>query len=447
MGKQITPFAAERLLKTASRGFKVASPGSLRDRQTSSRVIFMSSLSFVASVLAVALVVACSDSTGPTVLAVKSGDKQTALAGTPVPAPIVISGTGGQNATFTVLAGGGTLSSTTGTVNADGTVTAPTWTLGKSAVPQQLEVTIGSRKIVITANVQTSYKIDLRFFGRTMTAAQQALFTNAANRIRAIVVGQLPVVTISASDSAATACGVTGVPEPTGSVDGILIYASIDSIDGRNKILAQSGPCFVRVQNTQLDFRTSIGVMKFDSADINSLAGSGNLQEVITHEMLHVVGFGSFWAFPGGDSAGKVLLINPGADVRYTGQGGIAGCQAIGGVSTCATSVPVEGSQGGDGTINSHWRETTFNNELMTGFLNSGVNPLSKMTIKSLEDLGYTVDASAADPFTIPGGSVRASFRADDITATTTPGAWEKPLPRAPRGLPTTGIPQSSGSK
>jgi hypothetical protein len=110
-------------------------------------------------------------------------------------------------------------------------------------------------------------------------------------------------------------------------------------------------------------------------------------------------------------------------------------------VSTCATSVPVEGSQGGDGTINSHWRETTFNNELMTGFLNTGTNPLSKMSIKSLEDLDYTVDVSAADPFTIPGGSIRASFRADDVTATTTPGSWEKPLPRAPRGLRTVWTP------
>ena len=403
----------------------------------------MRSLSFVGVAIALALGAACSDSTGPSGLSVRSGDKQTAPAGTPLPSPIIIAGTGGQNVTFTVVAGGGTLSSNTGTVNADGTVTAPTWTLGNSAVPQQLEATIGGRKVEITATIQTSYKIDVRFFGRTMSADQKALFTNAANRIRAIIVGQVPQVNVAGTDVAKD-CDAPGVPTLTGNVDGILIYASIDSIDGKSKILAQSGPCFVRVDdNNQLDFRTSIGVMKFDSADINSLAGSGNLQEVITHEMLHVVGFGSFWTFPGGDSAGKVLLINPGGDVRYTGPGGIAGCQAIGGVSTCATNVPVEDVQGGDGTINSHWRETTFDNELMTGFLNRGTNPLSKMTIKSLEDLGYTVDVSAADPFTIPGGSIRASFRANDVTATPTAGTWEKPLPHPPRGLPTVWTPQS----
>ena len=39
-------------------------------------------------------------------------------------------------------------------------------------------------------------------------------------------------------------------------------------------------------------------------------------------------------------------------------------------------------------------------NELMTGFLNSGsANPLSVLTIASLQDLGYTVNTAAADAF------------------------------------------------
>jgi hypothetical protein len=401
----------------------------------------MRSSSLVALSVSIAFLGACSDSTAPVNVVVKSGDNQAALAGTAVGAPIIIT-TGGQNATFTVVAGGGSLSSSTGTVNSDGTVTAPTWTLGKSVVPQQLQVTVGSKTLTVNATIQTSYKIDVKFFGRAMPADEQALFTNAANRIRAMVVGQIPLVNVAGTDVAKD-CGATGVAPLTGNVDGVLIYASIDSIDGHNKILAQSGPCFIRVSNGQNDWRTSIGIMKFDSADISSLAGSGNLQEVITHEMIHVVGLGSFWAFPNDTNPGVPLLTNPGPDVRYTGAGGIAGCQAIGGITTCATSVPVEGSQGGDGTINSHWRESTFNNELMTGFLNIGTNPLSKMTIKALQDLGYTVNPADADPFTIPGGSIRASFRANDATATPTPGIWEKALPRKPRGLPTLCMPPS----
>ena len=392
----------------------------------------MRNFSVGALVVSMLFVGACSDSTGPAP-AVKSGDNQTALAGTPVPFPIVLTAGGGQAASFSVAAGGGTIANTTGTVNSDGTITAPTWTLGKSAVPQQLRVTIGSTTTTINATVKTSYKIDVRFFGRALTTDQKALFTNAAARIRAIIVGQLPLVNANGADL--SQCGATGLTgKLSETIDGLVIYASIDSIDGPRKILAQSGPCYIR---DSTDYRTSIGIMKFDSADINFLVGSGNLQEVITHEMMHVVGFGGFW-----DSTAKNLLINYGPNVSYIGAGGIAGCKAIGGVVTCANSVPVEGdTAAGKGTINSHWRESTFGSELMTGFLNAGTNPLSVMTIRSLEDLNYTVNTAAADPFTIPGGSFRASFRSADMTASPTPGQWERPLPHAPRTLPTLGMP------
>ena len=405
----------------------------------------MRHLSAAALIVCIAFVSACSDSAAPpgpvgflAMIAVKSGDNQSALAGTPLTTPPVVVPTDDQNrtvpnqtATFSVIAGGGTIANSTGTVNSDGSITAPTWTLGKSAVTQQLQVTIGSKSTVINAVVSTSYKIDVRFFGRTLTAAQTALFTNAAARIRAIVVGQLPLVNATGADPAS--CGVTGVGPLSETIDGVVIYASIDSIDGRGKILASSGPCYIRNSAAGLDFRTSIGIMKFDSADINFLP-AGNLQEVITHEMMHVVGFGSFW-----DTTAKNLLINYGTTVSYIGTGGIAGCQALGAAITCASSVPVEGVQGGAGTIDSHWRETTFGNELMTGFINGGTNPLSVMTIRSLEDLNYTVNPAAADPYTLPASTnFRASFRADDINATPTPGEWERPaLPHPPRGLPT----------
>jgi Leishmanolysin len=398
----------------------------------------------------IAILSACSDNSGPpggggvltSIIIRPGGNNQTALAGTPLPQPVIVVPVDAQNqtvpnqtATFAVTAGGGAIPTTTGTVNSDGSITVPTWTLGKSAVTQTLQVTVGSVTTNVNAIVTTAYTIDVRFFGRTLTAAQTALFTNAAARIRALVVGQLPPVSTSNTDvSSPNTCGATGVANLSEQIPGVIIFASIDSIDGPRKILAQSGPCYIRNGASGLDFRTSVGIMKFDSADINSLDINGNLQEVITHEMMHVVGFGSFW-----DSTAKNLLINYGTNVSYNGAGGIAGCQQLGAAITCASSVPVEGVQGGAGTINSHWRETTFGNELMTGFLNTGTNPLSVMSIRSLADLGYTVNPAAADPYTLPvGTNLRASFRINDVTATPTPGEWERPaLPHPPRGLPT----------
>lgn len=49
----------------------------------------------------------------------------------------------------------------------------------------------------------------------------------------------------------------------------------------------------------------------------------------------------------------------------------------------------------------------------MTGFLNPGVeNPLSRVTIQSLADMGYTVDITQADPYTLgnPSGVRAPSF-------------------------------------
>ena len=54
----------------------------------------------------------------------------------------------------------------------------------------------------------------------------------------------------------------------------------------------------------------------------------------------------------------------------------------------------------GAGTFNSHWRESVFGSELMTGYLNSGAaNPLSRLTIGAMEDLGYTVNYSVAQTY------------------------------------------------
>jgi hypothetical protein len=288
------------------------------------------------------------------------------------------------------------------------------------------------------APTPSAYKIDLRFFGTATTSAQQTLFANAAARIKQIVVGAPPLVNATGADPAKY-CSATGVPIFSGTIDGVVIYASFDSIDGRGKILAQSGPCYIRQNGTKDDWRTSIGVMKFDTADVAALTGSGNLQEVITHEMLHVLGFGAFWTGPGApppaDTVGANLLINYGPNVSYIGPGGIAGCRSLGGINTCATSVPVEGTAGGDGTIYSHWRESVFGNELMTGFISAGKNPLSIMTIRSLEDLGYTVDTTAADAYTRAGLNLRAAGSAPDPSPTT--GGWEISLPHRPIALPT----------
>jgi hypothetical protein len=335
-------------------------------------------------------------------LAIASGNAQSALAGTSLSLPIRLSPTDqygnrldGQAATFSIGTGGGSIASTTAQAGPDGLITAPAWTLGKSAVPQQLIATVGGQTATVDATVFTNYVIDIRFWGPAMTPDQQALFTAAATRIRGIVVGAVPPEDATGVDPAN--CGVTGVPVLNETIPGVVIYASIQNIDGKGGILAHAGPCYTRSSS---DLRTVIGEMEFDAADFGSLASGGSLVDVITHEMLHVVGVGSEWNQKG-------LLRNYNTlTVEYTGAGGIQGCFQTGGTTSCASAVPVENT-GGAGTANSHWRESVFENELMTGYINTGPMPLSVITVRSIEDIGYTVNPAGADPYNIYIGSLR----------------------------------------
>ncbi|MGK2963005.1 MAG: leishmanolysin-related zinc metalloendopeptidase [Gemmatimonadaceae bacterium] len=334
----------------------------------------------------------------PASVAFISGLDQTALAGNLLPtAPVAQvrdqfnNGVPGVVVLFAVVDGEGFLSSSSVTTNASGNALAPQWRLGKSAIPQTLRATAGAFSANLSATVSTDYLIDLRFHGPPMPLAAEAAFTAAAARIRGAVVGDVPNINVGAGVDL-TVCGLPGV-FLSGIIDDVVIYGSVMPMDGRGGVLARAGPCFVREVGSQ----TVVGIMQFDSDDIQPLIDNGRLRDVIQHEMLHVIGIGTLWNTYG------VLAGAGTAEPRYTGTLGVAACIAIGGAAVCPTHIPVE-NQGGAGTIDSHWRESVFVTELMTGFLGS-VNPLSAMSIQSLGDIGYVTNQSAADPYTIPGQS------------------------------------------
>jgi hypothetical protein len=298
-----------------------------------------------------------------------------------------------QQLTFAVTGGGGSIGSTTATSDADGTVVLSGWTLGRTTLPQVVHAssTTTTLSADVTAVVQSDFHIDVRFFGPGMADDQKALFTNAAARISAIIIGSVPDVTY-AGLSVASACGLPGLPTLDETIHGIVIFASVAPIDGPSGILAGSGPCLLR---SAPGLFPSVGAMLFDVDDLPGLASQGILQDVITHEMLHAVGFGTIW------DAKNLLLAGGTANSAFAGLRARQGCIDDGGTGVCANSVPVENDMI-PGTADAHWRESTFGPELMTGFVNHGPMPLSAITVGSLADLGYTVNPLAADPFVVP---------------------------------------------
>ena len=379
------------------------------------------------------LVISVTGKAGPPAsLTFTTGSNQSALAGTPVAsAPVAKvadqfgNGVSGAPVTFLVTEGEGTLSSNAAvTTDINGNATSPQWTLGKSAVPQALRAaTTGGINSSVFAFVSSDYTVDLRFFGPSMPSSTSGMFTAAAARIKGAVVGDMIDINVVQPVDLAAGCDVEGLPTAFAeNVDDVIIYASVGPIDGAGSVLAFSFPCFVRAPFPAR--QTVIGIMKFDEADIDGMIARGNMTDVIQHEMLHVVGIGTLWSsFNFVQEAGT-------PQSRYTGPLGVQGCIALGGADVCPGSVPLE-TGGGAGTRDAHWSEAVFFNELMTGFVNTRqsvptgiLNPLSSMSISSLGDVGYTVNAKAADPYTIPGHSA-ASILAQLSVSEGQP-AWEQ---------------------
>jgi hypothetical protein len=227
----------------------------------------------------------------------------------------------------------------------------------------------------------------------------QAAFDAAEARWESVLVAGVPSASVSIGENA---CGATN-GALSGVVDDVVIDISTTAIDGDGGVLARAGPCLIASGDRLARF----GVMEFDLADIGDLVASGTLDDVIVHEMGHVLGIGTLWdSIP----AGSLITGAGTADPRFVGARAGAEWSTLGRTGT----VPVE-ALGGPGTADSHWRESVFGNELMTGFINAGSNPLSRLTIASLADLGYLVDVGAADAYSLPGGSLLSALRAPSV--------------------------------
>jgi hypothetical protein len=337
---------------------------------------------------------------------------------------------------FTVTEGEGSIApSTPVTTDASGNATGPVWTLGKLAAPQSLRASVAPTPTTTitgaaSASVTTSYNLEVRFFGPPVNSIVSGVFNFAAARIKGAITGDVFDAAAEATprdlSSNTEGCGVPGLPTAFSErIDDIVIFATITPIDGPNNILGSAFPCFIR-DGPAPNLQTVIGIMRFDSDDIESMVLRGNFTDVITHEMLHVVGLGTLWG-------PEEYNLRQGAGTpqsRYTGALGVGGCVAVGGASVCPGIVPLENT-GGAGTADSHWSEAVFFNELMTGFVNtrssvpSGLlNPFSLISLRSLGDLGYVVNEKAADPYSIPNPAANSVL--GQLNISTPAPQWER---------------------
>ena len=230
------------------------------------------------------------------------------------------------------------------------------------------------------AATESPFTIEVRFMGG-LTQKQKNAFKAAADRWTRVIVGDLPSVMVDGEV-----------------VDDVLILADGADIDGPGKILGQAGPTRIRPGNAgKAAFLPAKGRMSFDKADLKKMEQEKTLNDVIAHEMGHVLGIGTIWSF-------KNLLKGAGtSNPTFSGKKATKEYRDLlgGGSKARSKAVPVENG-GGPGTRDSHWRETVFRTELMSGFISAQGNPLSRMTAASLDDMGYVVDLNAAEAYDLP---------------------------------------------
>jgi hypothetical protein len=255
---------------------------------------------------------------------------------------------------------------------------------GSYDVRTELPAGIGQVASGVDGSLEHGFDIEINYVS-DMTPAQMRMFQLAAKRWEAVIVGDLPAVNTD-----------------IGLVDDIVIDASIITLDGGFGTLAQAEPTRFR-SGSMLPSR---GVMEFDADDIQRIESEGKLLDLVTHEMGHVLGFGTLWAAKGliaGANTTTPRFIGPLATEAYE--------QLF---NAAVTGVPVEG-QGGPGTILSHWRETSLRTELMTGYSEAPgvVEPISIVTVQQFADLGYTVNTGAFDTWD-PGEDLARAWKATD---------------------------------
>ncbi|MCZ6754870.1 MAG: hypothetical protein O7E49_06125, partial [Gemmatimonadetes bacterium] len=285
-------------------------------------------------------------------------------------------GVSGVSVSFTPMSGEGTVNNATVVTDANGDA-AVQWTPGRNGSNFMDVVAGGFATQFFSIRSNASYNIELRFV-TAATMLQKQAFGNAAGDWMTAIGGNLAAIDFSSSPFPNSCGGLFNEPVLDTFVDDLLIWVVFAFIDGPDGVLAQAGPCLIRSTGNL----PIVGGMKFDTADLPP--SSGSLEDISLHEMGHVIGFGAgIWNLVNLNLfqnpsctivAGACNPDLPGADTHFTGANANARWVSVGGGGwippTSATSaVPLENSQGGPGTRDSHWRESTFVNELMTGFI------------------------------------------------------------------------------
>ena len=263
---------------------------------------------------------------------------------------------------------------------------------------------------VSSRSADSNFDLDVRLLS-TVSSQVESSIVGAVELLERVIVGDLPAVDFS--DGALWA-GRCELRDPSSSfsfrnprvnevVDDLIVFVTVERIDGRGGVLAAATPCFCR-SGSHLP---AVSLLALDESDVPFLLSSALLRTTVLHELCHALGFGDALVWNGigllQEPSNPFDGGTPGADSHFGGPLAIAAFDSIGGSNYTGAKVPLENNDVvfGVGSLDGHWRESVFSTELMTSTLDIGSNPLSLVTIAAFEDMGYVVDRSTADHFSL----------------------------------------------
>lgn len=240
------------------------------------------------------------------------------------------------------------------------------------------------------------FNIDLQFRGQRIPKQLKSAFPSAVKRWTSVITKDY--ATSFCFFRGTSPCGIKFAQ--TTCVDDLMVFVQVKKIDGLGGVLAQAGPCFWDELG-----RARLGIMYFDVADATALWRTKRWDSVVLHEMGHVLGLGSL--------AWDLFDLRTSRDpYLYLGAQGNLGNKAVGGPLPQALLEDV----GASSTVGSHWRESVYGDELMTGYVAKPrvKMPLSLLTVKALQDLGYQVDETKADAYRVKPASAKRTRTSPD---------------------------------
>lgn len=266
-----------------------------------------------------------------------------------------------------------------------------------------------SFRVTVRAANPRPFDIDVVLLDEATASQTEAL--EEAVRFWSAILADTELPDVPLGQDAPLGCWDILSDERVGTVDDVVAVVSIRDIDGPGHTLARAGPCGIR-DGSKLPF---LGAVEFDAADLAVMERDGDIgdvEEVMLHELGHVLGIGTVWY------EHRLLrnpsFFNPGADAHFIGPLAIQAFDEKGGLNyDDGEKVPVE-NQSGPGAADSHWRESVLGHELMTPYQAIGERePLSLITVQSLADLGYTVKVGLAEWYQLPQPDAAARAPAD----------------------------------